>query len=946
MLFGVMAVVGYAAAAPEDQVETIQATEYVPQIIEADEVVDESSGDVIADEAVRSVRDSGAATEEQLERVAEAVGSTGGAASTRTVGEVTSDDVDAADDIEDSPAGGSTTFDDEPLPVPDEVIDDEGYIRNFIDWDSITIVEPPFSVRFDLCAGAVPGLLALPGCPDGSGATIVESDDRFDGPALGAGYRIDAYGPFGYDQVFAPECNSDDDVYRIVVVSNRPSSLELSAWNVRPGGATSSPVSFAVPPDLAAFSEWEIAVAADPSANVKIEQCIEVPGVTFGRVAFRVEGTSVYVPDDGAVSVSEWHSSFWSNTGGRPPSALVAMTPTTLYVRGWNQSSKAEQIFVQARPQTPEGCDNLGDIALVGSGPGSVQAVLDRVIPMDSDQTGWPFGRTWDELEIHRLALEPGVAYDVCIFWVEDSGPTFNPSSVVRTETAQVVPPSPNALEMSIVGAGFVDLGGDPRVNRVSVVGIVSGPASFDPDIPTNACRGAWESDSSAGTIEIPLEDHGVLCTTTDTTSLILQGGMRVTVGAIDSLGDRYKRTSWVRIPRNMFRCGTDCGEQELAVELPMPSVATRDIRGTFDFPGELETDVIVPIDEDQRGQTGPAVGSVWLVYRFIPTGEESRRWLLSDIGEQDQSADSLPLQPQIDVTFLHPRLPSLSQNQDGIHFPDGFPGLPHGVVTVRVEADRPVNLAATISEYEDHGVCLRPGVTEPSLSASDFRTVHFFEIDGLCTGSLYNVNVVAEDETGITAQIFGIGPADGTTPVLFGARFLRLEVRGEVVINPDAYGPGARGSRLHVSMEDIYVQDSLSRTRFPVTNVEPTRSLLAEEADTGWNFDDPYRGIICANPDNTDGVLAPMTLSAFPQQPGWIGDTAHLTFRVRKWNAATRDLLTINGLLYRCSSGGGSSATLYETNELIPIEDLLAGVSLTSEDGLYTVTFNGVPRP
>ena len=187
MLFGVMAVVGYAAAAPEDQVETIQATEYVPQIIEADEVVDESSGDVIADEAVRSVRDSGAATEEQLERVAEAVGSTGGAASTRTVGEVTSDDVDAADDIEDSPAGGSTTFDDEPLPVPDEVIDDEGYIRNFIDWDSITIVEPPFSVRFDLCAGAVPGLLALPGCPDGSGATIVAFDDRFDGPALGAG---------------------------------------------------------------------------------------------------------------------------------------------------------------------------------------------------------------------------------------------------------------------------------------------------------------------------------------------------------------------------------------------------------------------------------------------------------------------------------------------------------------------------------------------------------------------------------------------------------------------------------------------------------------------------------------------------------------------------------------------------------------------------------------
>jgi hypothetical protein len=418
---------------------------------------------------------------------------------------------------------------------------------------------------------------------------------------------------------------------------------------------------------------------------------------------------------------------------------------------------------------------------------------------------------------------------------------------------------------------------------------------------------------------------------------------MRVTIGVVDSLGDRYRRTGWIRISRNMFRCGTDCGEQRMLVELAMPSVPSRDIRGTVDWPGDLETDVLVPIDVDQRGQYGPPVGSLNLELQFTPTGEESRRWLLSGIGEQDQSAGSLAVRPQLDITYSWPRLSGAFQNQGGVYFPDGFPGLPHAVVTVRIEADRPVNLSATISEYEDLGVCLQPGVAEPSISTSDFRTVHHFEINGLCTGSTYNVNVVAQDETGTTAQIFGVGPADGSTPIAFGTAYLRLEVRGEVVINPAAYGLGTSGSRLHVGMEDIYVQDSSGMGRYPVTNVEPTRSLLAEEADTGWNFDDPYGGVICANPDNNDGVLNSITLRAFPHQPGSIGDTALLTFRVWTWNAATRDVVWPGGYVYRCSSGP-PTPTLNETYEFIPIEDLLAGVSFTSEDGLYTVTINGVP--
>lgn len=951
ILFGVMAAIGYASSAPEDQPPVIEAAEYVPEIVDVDDSVDESSTAVIADEIVRTVRDSGAATEEQVQQVSEAVGSAGGGGATRTVIEVSSDDISELEEVgtaedgdADTPPADEPVPEDEPMPVPDEVLDEEGYIRHFIDWDRIRIFEPPFNVRFDLCAGAVPGLPALPGCPDGTGATIVPLDDPYDGPALEGAYRIDAYGPYGWDQVFAADCNADDDVYRIMITSNRPSSLEVSAWNVRGSGATATPVTFFVPPDLAAFAAWETAVASEPDITPRIQQCVEVPGVTFGRVAFRVEGTSLYVPDDGATDVSEGSSSFFSITGGRPPSGLVAMTPTTLYVRAWNQSSLAEQIFVQARPQSSEGCDNLGDLALVGSGPGSVQAVQDRVIPMDADQTGWPFGRTWDELEIHRLTLEPGVPYDVCIFWVVDSGPSFDPSSIVRTETAQVVPPSPNALEMSVGGASFVDLGGDPRVNVVSVVGIVSGPASFDPDNPTDACRASWDANSAAGTINIPVEDGGILCTTTNTTSLILQGGMRVTVSAVDSLGDRYQRTSWVRLGRNLFRCGTDCGEQRLLVEVPMPWVPSRSVTGSFEWPFDLDDDVIVPIDEDAQGETGPPVGSVHLEYRFIPTGAESRRWMLSDIGEQDQSAGSLPVRPQIDVTTSHPRLPGLSQNQDGVYFPDGFPGLPHGVVTVRIEADRPVSYSAIVTEYEDRGVCLRPGVAEPRFESMELRTVHFFQIDGLCLGELYNVNVTVQDETGTTAEIFGVGTADGTTPVLFGSQFLRLEVRGEVEINPAAFGPGTPGSRLHVQMENVYVQDPSGRRRFPETKVQPTRSLSAEEVDTGWNFDDPYRGIICANPDNNGGVLEPMTLQAFPRQPGSIGEEGYLTFRVRRWTAPTRDDLTINGLLYRCSSVA-SSATLYETSELIPIDQLLAGVTFTSADGLYSVTIHGWPR-
>ena len=930
-LFVVMAAIGFTITAPDDDVAIVEAAEFTPQVIAAGTVAtaDET---VVADETVRALRDTDAVTEEELERAAEATGSSGGVSATRTLDA----DVQGEDSTEPSDEAADTA------PVPEEVLAEDEYTYDFIDWDSIDVVDVPDQFRFDACAGAVPGLPALPWCPAGAGATIVTADDTLDGPPIGGGGYYVLIAPGGVS--WAPDCRPSDGTYRVVVRSNRPSSLEVSAWNFLGGGGTSPAETYEVSTDASGVADWEAAVASDAGEPIYVDHCIDVPNVDFGRVGFRVVGTSLYLPDGGAMDESE-DGATWTASGGKPPSGLVAATPTTLYVRAWNQSSVEEQIFVQARERSPEACDNLGDIALVGSGPGSIQGVRDRVIPMDSDRTGWLWGITWDELEIHRLTLEPGVPYDVCIFWVRGGGPSFSPDSVVRTERAEVVPPSPNAMSVAVTGHGFVDLEGDPLINQVSVVAILSGPSTFDPERPTDACRGSWSANSAAETIDIAVSGpgSGALCTTTNTTSLILQRGMQVNVGAVDSLGDRYSRTSWIPLSSNLFRCGTDCGEQRVEVTVPMPWVAPRVVTGSGPIPFSNIESWAVFEDDGPPGQEGPPVGVVVLELTFSPTGAESRNWVLGDIGEQEQSPDRLPLRPQMEVTFSNPN-PGTFPRQPGIHFPDGFPGTPHAMVEVRVEADRPVTLSGSVEAYAGARRCLRPGA-DPTVASRPASQLHVFRIDGLCPTESYNLVLSVADEAGTNAEIFGVGPADGSTPLPFSTAQMNVSVRGEVVIDPAAYGPGTEESAIHVSVLDLYAQHPSGRFGAAESAIAPLTGPFDEARETGWTFDIPYRQMVCADPIANGGVLEPVALTVMPLSGGVVSEMVSLTLQVRRWNAPIRNVSGAGGVIYRCTPPPGDE-TLYSLSRSVPVEWLFEGVTFRSPDRLYTLNVSGFLTP
>jgi len=930
--------IGYSLADSEAERPRI----VVAELIGAPSVADGEAGadatqQVIATESVRSLRESGVVDEETLTRLAEASGARAGGGSRSLPSGDGAPIVES--DGGDDPASG------ESLPVPDEVLGEDEFLRNFVDWDRVEVADGSFEIRFDLCAGSVPGLPALPGCPSGTGATIVPFDDTIDGEPLEGSYYVISNPAYPYANLLDPACTVEE-TFTITIVSNRPSTFSISAWNDRGSGRPDPLPAFDVATSLEQAAAWEEALDEEAGFGPRIVHCVELPDIDYGEVIWIVDGTSLYLPDGGATDSYESFSYWWNRAGGKPPSALIASTPETLYVRAWSRSGVSEQIYVQARPASPERCDNLGDIALVGSAPGSVQGIPDTVIPIDGDRTGWPWDPQWDQLEIHRLSLDAGVAYDVCIFWVNDTGPSFDPASVTRTESAQVVPPSPNNLSVYINGGGFADLGDDPRVNAVALTAILSGPAYFDPDIPTNACRGAWDTDSTAGRINFPVDGGagGELCSTDDVISLMLQRGIQVIVTATDSLGDRYRRASWIPLSSNFFRCGAPCGEQSLTVHVPMPWVAPRQITGSFDWPFSIDDSVITPIDDDEAGQDGPPVGSLTIELVSSPTGAESRRWVLGDIGEVEQSDRRLPLRPQLDVTISSPMVPGGSFSQPGVHFPDGFPGLPHGIIEVRVEADRPVSLSAIIGESPLGALCLRNALP-PSHVATTLATVHTFQLSTLCPLSLYSLFVDAADNTGTSAEIFGVGPADGTTPIPIGTESISLAVDATLALNSDTFEPGESGARPHLIHGDVYLSDPSGFRRPAVTRLAPVLSFGSESTTTGWGFNQPYSNVMCADPDWNDGVItSPTPLEGTVDRPGGFGDVASLYFEVRAHTAPTRTWVTPSGDLLRCTTGE-TDAALRSLSVEIDILDLLNGLSITSEDGSYTLNLQGSPR-
>ena len=922
-LFAVLTLAGYAfTARSTSEPEAIALVEYsgIEVLERTDEAVAAIADATQRDSLMRSLVETGALEDSDLfEAASSAVaGSAGGS----TTGVVTEGDVPAftPDPTDDDVA--------EPHPVPHDVLADDPSVTAFIDWDEIIVADVPTDFRFDLCAGESPLGVPLPGCPSGTGATIVPVSDD---PIADAGgpYRADIY----LTGTIARECQEDNDVYRVAVLTNRPSEISLSVWNYRTGDG-----SFHDPPPRRA-STMVFRTEADDAARWYEQldtgtpdfliHCVEFTDLDYGRVGVYLRGVSQFLFDGGAVDEDDRSSVWLRATSERPPTGVTAFGSETLYVRAFHRSSVDERIFVQARPFGVQGCDNQGDISRIGESFETVQGVLDRTIPIDTLAGGWRWGSQWDLLDVHRLHLREGEAYAVCIFWVEGGGPIFEPDRVTMSEAVVVLPPDVNTMTVSLDSIQFADwLDDDPRVNFVDV------EAALD-----NCINAAIRTNSTEQSLYVlgPRQ----MCQPSSLQGVIQRGNFVVTVSATDSLGDTYVRSSLVRVHRGDITCGAPCGERRQLVAVPLPHVSPRAITGYADLFGD-DTAAIVPADDDVPGSTGPSVGTATLELLFTPNESTgARSWVFGEPVEIEQTSRRLPLRPQIEVR--------VTSSGGGYYFTGEERTDPVGRVQVEVLADRPVDIVATITGHPGEA-CLRGVSTPPSLTSTARVARHVFEVDNLCVGTPYDLLVTATDETGTTGELFGVGPADGTTPWTFVTQYIPVAVFAELTFA--APGPVPSDSPTDAwyfsHEQQLYVIPLATGRRDATPSWSVATPGGVERSMTGWSSNDPYDAYSCDR--SYDVELSRSLPRSIPGSASlWPVDTneqgVHIVLNATLGVGQLGDELSTPFGFNSCSRRIRDVISSYTFSEDLSLADLVRGVEFVSDDGLVRLWVSSRPR-
>jgi hypothetical protein len=794
---------------------------------------------------------------------------------------------------------GETTPDDEPAAVPREVIDD-GFLSRYVDFDNIVVADVPDDFSFDLCAGSNPFSEPIPGCPHGTGATIVPVDDEI---YYSVSWFTDS------------SCASDDDTLRLPVRASRPSRLSVSAWNHRAGEATGRQPARAPDRSLTIESTAEEIEAWSSDAPADVHFCVEISGLEHGLVHISFEGRSALSGEADLVDGQSLDLPWYSSNLSRPPTTARPLTADMIYVKTYRRSSDDQQTFVQARVYGEQSCDNGGDVSLVESNPDAVQSVLDTTLELDTAVGGWPWDPAWDRVDLHRLRLETGKIYLLCTYWVESNGPSFEPDRVVRSEVMLAVAPDLATMTVSLDSIHFVGLEDDPRINEVSVI-----PTQFG----VYGCRGARRATNSAET-DSYFFGPDPLCEVTSPGRELERGGFTVETRAVDSLGDTYSRTVFVRIADSDVLCTAPCPDVVRQVALPLPYVPKREITGSADWPGSFDSSAIPP---DGAGEEGLPAGSVVLDLRFVSTGYDW--WGLDEFREVDQTAAALPARPRFDLDI------SPTSDESTLSASAEF----------EVVADRDVSVDAEITGPGGGDACTTAAGSPLTHTNSALSDHHVFEITGLCVAEQYEIHITAADETGTAGEVTSRPSPDDEQVVPFGTPGIDVQVDAELVVNG---GPPASGSNVfhlrHTPQFDILslipgYRSATPTVGPPTAATGPLDALADEQARTGWAYNVPYNDVMCDA--SGDGSLTQSyPRQAIPSQRDWpvqtTADGIRFMFQVEYGMAP---LTSASGLRWasNCTSDFTPSG-VFSIDEVLSLDQLREGVEFESEDGYFTVS-------
>lgn len=435
----------------------------------------------------------------------------------------------------------------------------------------------------------------------------------------------------------------------------------------------------------------------------------------------------------------------------------------------------------------PGSCDTGGDETTILSDPSipSSERVSDTEIPADRlSDPEYPYFPDHTRSLVHRLWLEEGTDYVVCLYWLE-GGTSFDATVVEIAE--EVTVSTPEAYRPRVRYHGLTELFGSIVHGRI----LITGCGSYSYEVAPF---------TTADTSQL-LDEPFVICEP-DTGLTRLDRGLRIQTSVFEDFdtGRWYNGGAWIRTD---LECHADpclLKFPEL-YRVPLPSIPTEHRLCGTGFGGGCDGEV----------PTRPAgYAELELVYVHTP-GNGLTEW---SIGEADEFEDTPPpaegIAPRLDVTIDYGEVTAPA---------DG------ATATVTITADREITFNANVQDAPGCGL-------DPVTGASgdEFATVHTFTLDHLCLGYRYGLSVIAYDRT---------RAAEGTIYTRFGEVGTRMDFDVPPVLLYHSIT-----ARVNAPNEDGTTYTAYVRpVRFAVPN-----AALPYGTTLGWSWSESDRSVARAN--------------------------------------------------------------------------------------------------
>lgn len=751
-------------------------------------------------------------------------------------------------------------------------------------------------------------------CPDGISGTILAVRDL---PPLGGQAVFNPPIPGAGTPTGSPVCparESREGTASFGVSTNRPARIMMEyrtlEWRTDRGGIPWTTYSAATPD--AGDAAWQMWFA-DETASLRAPEAWIQTCFTLEDLPPRDDYQARFTftdKEDPSVTARGYRLIPFAVTGrdGLVPGAQ--RRPTTALPIGIDQlfvgatRTPDQELAVAARPGTDAAtCEIAGDENAIYDGTGTIRSVTTAESTIERsvlDDPAYPYLQQHSISVVERLDLEEGTDYVVCIYWLDD-GPAFDRKVVTETETIAVS--TPEAYRPKLVAQQLTNLFGDVGRITVSIPSCIGTGAAYDITDTSSTVR------DRLGTLQT-LTDPIELCTIERRLNDITRRGIRVdmTVTQLDgttTTGSAYLRTDVTcRTVPCLLRLN------EIAM-IPLPEVTAGD--------GECGSGFGTGCLTGTR-----SAGDAVIEIRYLPsTGTGLANWLVGVPAPFEDAPPPLTDDPRIAVTTRYELI-------------DGRPE--RGArATVTFVADRPVTLDVSVADVLASGEPCSIGPID--MYDSPTRALrHTVTLDPLCLGQGYRLTVTARDESGNIATVVDQIPRtfDNTVELFVPPARLTTEIAATIS------APHADHSHT------VYVRP-VRATTFDATG--PVGSSLGwtwptEDRDaarrSGWELygGSSGRATACGRPGAGDlEVFARRTARGVPTRSLMYAaqEGTRITFVVDVY--ANEPIA--GGVRRDCVPGDIEESIVLQADP--SIEDLLSGITLTSDSGLAEFTLKAI---